>query len=631
MFRTLLKPATPPKWLRAYERFVPDDPQTEPGAPDAPELLDEVVATKTLPGSPTGFIWFIIQNHFKTRLILLYLTAIVSMALDSFAPLALGALVDTLGPGGTGTDIPGAITWFAVLAGLWLFSELMIRLFEIQDIHLWPRMRVLTQKYLFRYLQDHSPRYFQDTFAGRLAQKVRTAGQAVNSLSHLVALDFSQILVQLFVSLIILYLENPWFAAALIVWIVLYLTIATIFARYCVALANESSQRWSALSGKIVDSISNMDAVRAFSRAEHERKFVSWYWFRAMISVMRLRWYITVMRIAQGSAIWIMRVGLIGFALWEVTKGTLTVGGFTAVVLIVAQIGGNLRNLSFRIMDFFEYYGTLTESLEIITAPHEIVDRPGAKPLVVTQGGIEFDRLKFAYADGTTVFPDLNLSIKPGEKVGIVGRSGAGKSTLIKLLRRQFEPTGGRILIDGQDILEVTWDSLNDAVAEVPQSPSIFHRKIRDNIRYADPSADEDRVVEAARLAHAHDFIASRYMGYDTLVGEQGIKLSGGERQRVSIARAFLKDARILVLDEATSALDSESEDLIQQALFDLMKGRTVIAIAHRLSTLTGMDRIIVLDKGRIAEQGSHDALLRLGGIYARLWQRQAGGFLKDR
>jgi ATP-binding cassette subfamily B protein len=246
----------------------------------------------------------------------------------------------------------------------------------------------------------------------------------------------------------------------------------------------------------------------------------------------------------------------------------------------------------------------------------------------VRQGEIVFEDISFSHSDGHPVFQGLNLRIKAGEKVGLVGKSGAGKSTLVKLLRRQFEPQGGRILIDGQNVSEVTWDSVNEAIAEVQQMPGVFHRPVRDNIRYSKPEADETVVVSAAKDAHAHDFISGREAGYDTIVGEQGIKLSGGERQRVAIARALVKDAKILVLDEATSSLDSESEHLIQEALFELMRGRTVIAIAHRLSTIVGMDRIVYLENGRIVEQGNHAELLARGGPYAQLWNRQVGGFI---
>jgi ATP-binding cassette subfamily B protein len=334
------------------------------------------------------------------------------------------------------------------------------------------------------------------------------------------------------------------------------------------------------------------------------------------------------MRIFMSTAMLALLVGLVVLAMRDTLAGVITIGAFTMVFFLTTTIARAVQELSYRMLDFFEQLGTLAEALELVTQPHEIVDKPGAKPLAVGAGEIAFENISFAHADGHPVFQGLNLRIKAGEKVGLVGKSGAGKSTLVKLLRRQFEPQGGRILIDGQNVAEVTWDSVNEAIAEVQQMPGVFHRPVRDNIRYSKPEAEERVVVAAAQDAHAHDFITNREAGYDTIVGEQGIKLSGGERQRVAIARALVKDARILVLDEATSSLDSESEHLIQEALFELMRGRTVIAIAHRLSTIVGMDRIVYLEHGRIVEQGSHAELLARGGPYAQLWNRQVGGFI---
>jgi ATP-binding cassette subfamily B protein len=298
------------------------------------------------------------------------------------------------------------------------------------------------------------------------------------------------------------------------------------------------------------------------------------------------------------------------------------------IYFLGSQIARSVQELSFRMLDYFEQLGTLTEALELVSQPHEIVDAPEARALDVREAAIRFEHVRFAHPDGQYVFQDLSLDIRAGEKVGLVGPSGAGKSTLVKLLRRQYEPQGGRILIDGQDIAHVTWDSLNESIAEVPQMPGVFHRAVRDNIRYARPAAQEEDVIGAARDAYAHEFIQARPTGYGTIVGEQGIKLSGGERQRVAIARALIKDAKILVLDEATSSLDSESEHLIQEGLWTLMQGRTVIAIAHRLSTIAGMDRIVYLEAGRIIEDGPHRELLAKGGAYARLWNRQMGGFI---
>jgi len=342
-----------------------------------------------------------------------------------------------------------------------------------------------------------------------------------------------------------------------------------------------------------------------------------------------LRWFLIVMRAFMATAMLALLMGLVGLAVSDTLAGGMTIGEFTMVFFLGTMIARSVQELSYRMLDFFEQLGTLAEALDLVTQPHEIQDRPDAKPMRALRGEIRFENINFAHADGHPVFQNLNLHIRAGEKVGLVGKSGAGKSTLVKLLRRQFEPQSGRILIDGQDVALTTWDSVNEAIAEVQQMPGVFHRAVRDNIRYAQPDADEAVVVAAAKEAHAHDFISGREYGYDTIVGEQGIKLSGGERQRVAIARALVKDAKILVLDEATSSLDSESEHLIQEALFELMQGRTVIAIAHRLSTIVGMDRIVYLEDGRIVEQGSHAELLARGGPYAQLWSRQVGGFIQ--
>ncbi len=654
MLSALFQPAERPAWLSFYERFLPAEAPSDDSAAEGTEVLDELVPVEALPKNPFAFLLFIVRNHFKWRVAGLYVTIFAAMLFESLTPYALNQLVDGLGVPGTETafDLPTVIWWACVLGLLWLSLEVALRLYDLQDIYMGPKLRVLTQKYLFRYLLGHSPRYFHSTFAGRLSQKIRTAAQSAGALSFLLIRELTQLVTLLTVSFILLLTASVLYAAILLVWTLLYLGLATVLARSCRLLSRDLAERWSQASGRVVDSIGNNDSVRAFAKADYELRYVSLYLHRELTANMRLRWYLALMRSLQGGALWVLSIGLMSLAVWQVLEQAITLGEFTMIFVLVTLIGRTLRQLSFQILDFFEVTGSLSEALDVITGPHEIVDRPGAKPVQVREGGIRFENIHFRHdrredpdaqkgesdhdaddmdgpGEDDYLFRGLDLTIRPGEKVGLVGRSGAGKSTLINLLRRQFEPQKGRTLIDGQDIAHVTWDSLNEAVAEVPQSPGIFHRSIRDNIRYAMPRADDAAVEEAARLAHASTFIERREKGYGTLVGEQGIKLSGGERQRVAIARAFLKDARILVLDEATSALDTESEFHIQQALFNLMDGRTVIAIAHRLSTIQGMDRIIVLDEGAIIEEGNHQTLLAKGGLYAQLWERQAGAFVR--
>jgi ATP-binding cassette subfamily B protein len=427
---------------------------------------------------------------------------------------------------------------------------------------------------------------------------------------------------------VLMYIQAPSYAIILTIWTALYLGIVFALARRCVVLSKALSDEISTSTGRLIDAISNADLIRAFAKALYERRFISFFLEDEMNASRRFRKFLITMRVFMQTATLLLLVALVVITINDILAGTITLGAFMMIYLLTNQIARGVQELSFRMLDYFEQLGTLAEALELVSQPHEIVDAPQARPLNVTSGRIVFDKVRFRHPNGFQVFENLNLDIKPGERVGLVGPSGAGKSTLVRLLRRQFEPQEGHILIDGQDIAHVTWDSLNEAIAEVPQMPGVFHRAVRDNIRYAKPQAQDDTVIVAARQAHAHDFIAERDEGYDMIVGEQGIKLSGGERQRVAIARALVKDARILVLDEATSSLDSESEHLIQEALWTLMQGRTVIAIAHRLSTIAGMDRVVYLEQGKILEDGPHRDLLAHGGAYARMWNRQMGGFI---
>jgi ATP-binding cassette subfamily B protein len=607
---------------RFAEPLLTHESETEP--------LPEVARGERVPGTPFGFLAFLVSRHYRGRLAAFVFLAGLSAAIDAMIPYVLRGIIDTLTTAvASGRQDWEAVTLYLVLfAAVWYVPAVIVRTVEAIDIYMSPRMRALAQKYLFAYLMGHSPRYFQENFAGKLGQKVKQAGQATVSLLSIVAFDGVRIVVLLAVGGVLLALQSGYYALLLFVWVAFYLVVVTWLARRCVMLSKAFSDEVSTSTGRLIDAIANADLVRAFARAAFERRFLSRFLADEMNASQSLRWFLVVMRIFMSTAMLVLLIGLIVLAMSDTLSGAITVGTFTMVFFLGTMISRSVQELSFRMLDFFEQLGTLAEALELVTQKHEIVDKQGAKPLAVGAGEIVFENIAFSHADGHPVFQGLNLKIKAGEKVGLVGKSGAGKSTLVKLLRRQFEPQGGRILIDGQDVADVTWDSVNEAIAEVQQMPGVFHRPVRDNIRYSKPEAEEQIVVSAAKDAHAHDFITNREAGYDTIVGEQGIKLSGGERQRVAIARALVKDARILVLDEATSSLDSESEHLIQEALFELMRGRTVIAIAHRLSTIVGMDRIVYLENGRIIEQGSHGELLARGGPYAQLWNRQVGGFI---
>ncbi len=326
----------------------------------------------------------------------------------------------------------------------------------------------------------------------------------------------------------------------------------------------------------------------------------------------------------------VLMVAMVGYALRIWADGDLTVGEFSMVAGLAIMLIEAARGLSRTFLEFFEYLGNIGDGVSVFVQPHEIVDKPGAAELEVERGEIVFDDVGFSYPEGLPVFEHLSVAIEPRQQVGLVGFSGSGKSTFVNLILRLFECNSGSIRIDGQDILDVTQDSLRRNVSMIPQDPQLFHRSLMDNIRYGRLEATDDEIIEAARRAHAHEFILQTEQGYDSLVGERGVKLSGGQRQRIAIARAILKDAPILILDEATSSLDSVTEKKIQQGLANLMQGRTVVVIAHRLSTIAHMDRILVFDRGSIVEDGRHDALLAGNGHYARLWNMQAGGFLPE-
>ena len=492
-------------------------------------------------------------------------------------------------------------------------------------------MRIRWQ--VHRYLIKQSMAFYQDEFAGRIATKLMQTALAVRE----TVIKFAEVLnyvIVYFIGILVIVGSSDWrLAVPMALWLVGYLVALRHFIPRLGSVSQAQADARSVMTGRIVDSYTNIQTVKLFSHGRRESDYAR----EGMAEFMQTayaqgrlisQFYIVVYAL---NSLLLLSVGALAIGLW--LEEVVTVGAVAVAVGLVLRLYGMSQWIMWEVSGLFENIGTVQDGIGSISLPRLVEDRPGARPIAVDKGEIRFDAVRFHYGKGKGVLEDLSLTIRPGEKVGIVGRSGAGKSTLVNLLLRFYDVEGGRILIDGQDIAGVTQDSLRAAIGMVTQDTSLLHRSVRDNVLYGRPDAGEAAMIEAVRRAEAFDFIggladARGRTGFDAHVGERGVKLSGGQRQRIAIARVMLKDAPILILDEATSALDSEVEAAIQENLYRLMQGKTVIAIAHRLSTIAAMDRLIVMDQGRIIEEGTHDELIAAGGLYGQLWQRQSGGFL---
>src|SRR5215468_3621997 len=475
--------------------------------------------------------------------------------------------------------------------------------------------------------------FFQNDFAGRISNRVMQTGPAVRQTLVASVTALWYVLVYGITAIAMTAAADPWLTLPIFAWFAGYVALLGYFVPRLRDRSKISSEARSALMGRIVDSYTNILTVKLFARPRDEDNYVRDAVERHTDVFLRAQRLLTMFGTLLNvlNAFLIAGAGAIALVLWQ--RGAVEVGVIAMVLPLTLQLTNMSRQIAVQITDLFEEVGIVQEGMITIAKPLQLVDPTGAKALEVHEGRISFEDVRFGYGRETGVLEGFSLTVRPGEKIGLVGRSGAGKSTVVNLLLRFFDLEGGRILIDGQDISQTTQESLRAQISVVTQDTSLLHRSIRENIRYGRPEASEDEIVKAAQLAHADGFIAQledwrRRRGYDAHVGERGVKLSGGQRQRIAIARVILKDAPILVLDEATSALDSEIEAAIQESLGALMAGKTVIAIAHRLSTIARMDRLVVLDHGHIVEQGTHEALLRANGHYAALWRRQSGGFI---
>ncbi|MDO1582312.1 ABC transporter ATP-binding protein [Rhizobium oryzicola] len=488
---------------------------------------------------------------------------------------------------------------------------------------------------MHRFLLRHSMSFFANEFAGRVSTKVMQTALAVRD-ATIKIIDVFVYAASFFISMLALVATVDWrLGIPLVAWIVVYSLILRFFIPRLRKSSSEQADARSMMTGRIVDSYTNIGTVKLFSHAGREERYAREGMDEFLGTVHRQMRQISALNMAVDINNALVQFSVATLGIWFWLQGSVSVGAIAVAIGLAMRINGMSQWIMWEVAALFESVGTIYDGMGMMTKHHDIVDVPSAKPLAAPQGEIVYEGVRFHYGKQKGVIDNFSLTIKAGEKVGLVGRSGAGKTTLMNLLLRFYDVEKGRILIDGQDISQVSQDSLRALVGVVTQDTSLLHRSIRDNIAYGRPDASDAEVIEAAKRANAWDFIQGLAdqqgrKGLDAHVGERGVKLSGGQRQRIAIARVFLKDAPILILDEATSALDSEVEAAIQESLFSLIEDKTVIAIAHRLSTLTQMDRLIVLDRGRIIETGTHQELVAHGGIYADLWNRQSGGFLGD-
>ena len=517
-----------------------------------------------------------------------------------------------------------------IFSVIWRFCNSLARLQTLQGVF---PMRLRWD--FHRLMLAQSLSFYQDEFAGRVSAKVMQTALAVREVVMTLVGMVVYVLVYFLSTGAILVSLDGWLLLPFILWIILFSTTLTILIPKLAQTAQRQADARSLMTGRITDAYANIATVKLFSHGAREAHYAKESMQEFMVTVhaqMRLATLMDTCTFAVNSFL-TLSTAVMGIWLWFL--GSVSAGSVAVAITMALRINGLSQYIMWESVMLFENIGTVTDGMRTLSKPHTILDQPNALPLHVKHGEISFENVDFSYESSKTLLNGFNLRIKAGEKVGLIGRSGAGKSTIVNLLLRFYEPQNGNIKIDGQNIHDVTQESLRAQIGLVTQDTSLLHRSVRDNIIYGRPNATEEQMFQAAQKAEASNFIpqlsdAKGRTGYDAHVGERGVKLSGGQRQRIAIARVMLKDAPILLLDEATSALDSEVEAAIQESLDAMMDGKTVIAIAHRLSTIAAMDRLIVLDKGRIVEEGTHTQLLEQGGLYAKLWAHQSGGFLPE-
>ncbi|QIC64127.1 ABC transporter ATP-binding protein [Acinetobacter schindleri] len=584
---------------------------------------------------PTSFFPFVWQAAYGVRryLLILVLCTAGAASFEALLYAKIGDLVNWLSQSQPDTFLEQHATnltllTIVLLANIFFASAQSLIKHQILYSNFPMRLRWRFHNLLLKQSLD----FFHNDFAGRLSAKVMQTSLAIREFWVILGDMLAYVVIYFITINIVLGSISAYLIIPLMVWLLLFICAASYFIPRLSKISHEQADARAVMTGRVTDAYTNIQTVKLFAHAGRESQYAKASMQEFMVTVYKqmqlgAQYEISILLLSL-----VLYGGVLGTAIWLWMEGQAQLGIIAATTAMVLKLNSIAEFLMWQTSQLFENVGTIQDGMGTLGKSISIQDKPDAKELELKQGEIKFDNVCFAYND-KNVIDGLNLTIRPGEKIGVVGRSGAGKSTLIQLLLNFYRIDQGRILIDGQNIEDVTQDSLRKNIAMVTQDTSLLHRSVAENIKYGRPNATDEEMFEAVRKAEAEEFIPQLSdmrgkRGYEAYVGERGVKLSGGQRQRIAIARVFLKDAPILILDEATSALDSEVEAAIQSSLDELMKGKTVIAIAHRLSTIAQMDRLIVLDQGKIVEQGTHDELVALNGIYAHLWQRQTGGFL---
>lgn len=581
------------------------------------------------PKSLWQFIGLFIKT-FKIEIGIFALVAFIYAVDIVIQPYLIKVIIDRI------TEFPKVSNYFLLL--FWpsclfiivaLITTLVYRIWDYLYLKIFPEIRASIINYMANYAYSHSYEYFQNNFAGNLANKI--TNDISSGVEDIIDISINHILPNILIlisGLIMLSISHIYFGLTLLFCSLLSFIINLKFSKKVKDASLALAESKSKLMGVVVDSISNSTNIKLFARRSYETTFLNTYINEVTTKDRNFQWLNLYRKLLYDSTSILLTIMLLGLLIYTKQLNLITAGDFALVLNLSMAILSTAHSMAHNYLNLVKAIGICKQALRIIAIPHAIIDKPHAKDLIVTNGKIELKSISFNYKQLTNLFENFSLTIPAHKKIGLVGYSGSGKTTLVNLILRLFEVNSGKILIDNQDISEFTQDSLRNNISFIPQEPMLFHRTLKDNIKYGKLNATTKEVIEAAKKAHAHEFISSLPQRYDSRVGERGIKLSGGQRQRIALARAILKDAPILILDEATSALDSVTETLIQNSLKSLMKGKTVIVVAHRLSTLLAMDKIAVLDKGVIVEEGTHHELKAKNGLYAALWSSQNGGML---